>query len=114
MRLLIILLLLFAQEPPYLAVVAARDTVYPGQVFSVTITQFGDVGAVAFDSGGLTVVTDTVGLPTRYVWLRASGPARDVRVRAWGAGVSSEAVIRICCRVTSWPEYRLWLAVARR
>jgi hypothetical protein len=114
MRLLIILLLLFAQEPPYLAVVAARDTVYPGEVVSVTVTSFGDVGAVAFDSGGLTVVTDTVGLPTRYVWLRAAGPPRDVRVRAWGRGVEGSTTIRICCRVTSWPGYRLWLASVRR
>jgi hypothetical protein len=115
MRLLIILLLLFAQEPPYLAVVAARDTVYPGQLFSVTVTSFGDVGAVAFDSGGLEVITDTQQLGgTRYVWLRASGPARDVRVRASAQGISSEATIRICCKVATWPGYRLWLASVRR
>lgn len=92
-----LLSVLFQPEPPGLYVVASRDTVMPGQLFTVTVTAFGEVGDVQFDSGGFEVVTDTLGLPTRYVTLRAAGPPRDVRVRGWGGGASSEAVVRICC-----------------
>lgn len=110
-RFLLALILLL--EPPALHVVPAVDTVMPGQVFSVTITQFGDVGDVTFDSGGLEVLTDTLGLPTRYVWLRASGPARDVRLRAWGAGVEGNTIIRICCKSATFPGRQLYFPVFR-
>ena len=106
---LIILALLFAQEPPRLYVVSARDEVYPGQIFTVTITQFGDVGNVTFDSGGLEVLTDTLGLPTRYVWLRANGVPRDVRVRAWAAGIEASTTIRVCCKTATFPIRPMYL-----
>lgn len=112
MKYLIALILLL--DPPALHVVPSVDTVMPGQLFSVTITQFGDVGEVTFDSGGLEVVSDTLAGNTRYVWLRAAGPARDVRVRAWGAGVSSEAWVRVCCKVTAFPGRQLYFPVFRR
>ncbi len=95
---LLLCLSLLLQDAPRLYVVAARAEVMQGDLVTVTVTSFGDVGAVTFDSGGLTVLTDTLGLPTRYVWLRVTGPARDVRVRAWGQGVSSETTIRVCCK----------------
>lgn len=112
---LAMVLALFA-EPPRLYVVAAVDTVMPGQMFTITITAFGDVGDVTLDTGGLEVLTDTLGLPTRYVWLRADGPARDVRVRAWGDGIASETWIRVCCKESAPPANptrRVYLPVFR-
>ena len=99
----------WAEDSPRLSVVPSRDTVYPGQLFTVAVHQFGEVGAVQFDSGGLQVVTDTVGLPTRYVWIRASGPPRDVVITARAGALSSSALIRICCRTAAFPMRRVYL-----
>lgn len=113
MRILLILLFILAQDRPALYVVAARSEVMPGDLFSVTVTQFGEVGPVEFDPGGLQVLTDTLTLPTRYVTMRVTGPARDVRLRAWGAGVEASTVVRVCCRPATWPGHRLYLPVFR-
>lgn len=111
-RLIAVLAILALIEPPRLYVVAARDEVMPGQVFTVTVLSFGEVGPVEFDPGSFTVLTDTLGLPSRRVWLRAAGPARDVRVRAWGGGRESSTVIRICCRSAAFPLHRVYLPLA--
>lgn len=100
-RLLLLLFLLL--DPPALHLVSAVSDVLPGQVFSVTITQFGDVGAVQFDAGGLEVVADDGGSPTRVITLRAAGVPRDVVLRAWGSGVSDEVRIRVCCTTADDP-----------
>jgi hypothetical protein len=109
---LVYILSLLFQDPPRLYVVPSVDTVYPGQVFTVGVYTFGDVGSVEFDSGGLQVVTDTLALGgTRYVWLRASGPARDVRVKAKAGALEASAVVRICCRPATFPIQRVFLPI---
>ena len=113
MRLLLILLILFALDPPRLYVVPSRSEVMPGQVFSVTVTSFNIDTPITFDSGGVDVLTDTLGMPTRYIWLRAPKEAQDVRIRAWGGGLSSEAIVRVCCRPASFPFRRWYLPVVR-
>jgi hypothetical protein len=104
---LLILLLLF--QPPALYVVPSVDEVYPGQVFSVTVTTFGVDAPIEFTAAGLEVIATEQRGGTLYVTLRAAGEARDVRVGARAGGLSSEATIRICCRVTEWPGRRVYL-----
>lgn len=110
---LVYILSLLLQDAPRLSVVSARSEVMPGQVFTVTVTQFGEVGPVQFDSGGLEVVTTEQRGNTLYVWLRAGGPPRDVTITAKAGALSASAIIRICCRTAAFPMRRVYLPVFR-
>lgn len=96
-RLLIVLALLFAQEPPRLYVVASRDVVYPGQLVSVTVTAFGVTEPIQFDAGGLEVVSQEQGERTLYVTMKAGGVPRDVTITARAGALSASTLVRVCC-----------------
>jgi hypothetical protein len=99
-------------DPPALAVVSARSEVMPEDVFSVTITSFGIDTPISFDAGDLVVISEETVGQTTYVTLRAAGPPRDVRIRAWAGDARGSAIVRVCCRVTDWPRVRVYLPAA--
>jgi hypothetical protein len=98
-----------AQEPPRLYVVSSRSEVYPGQLFTVTITQFGQDAPITFDAGGLEVISTDQRGQTLYVTLRAGAPG-DVQVRARAGALSAGATIRVCCKREAHRVYLPWAA----
>jgi hypothetical protein len=111
-RLLIVLILLFLlMQPPALSIVPSKDEVYPGQLFTVTVTTFGVTEPIQFNAADLEVVSTEQRGGTLYVTLRASGEARDVIVTGRAGDLEASAVVRICCRVTAWPGRRVYLPV---
>jgi hypothetical protein len=98
-----------AQDAPSLYVVSARSEVLPGELFSVTVTTFGDVGPVVLTPGGLPVISQEQRGQTLYVTLRAEGGARDVRIEARAGDLSSSTVVRICCRAATLPINTVYL-----
>jgi hypothetical protein len=101
-------------QPPALYVVPSVDTVYPGEIFTVTVTTFDVDAPIQFTAPGLEVIATEQRGGTLYVTLRAAGEARDVILTGRAGDLVGSAVVRVCCRVTEWPGRRVYLPVLRR